>query len=843
MWKKIFKSFILIILILILIIGVLVSAGYYKYRYPLSNIIKSAYEKVEDVKKEDFNKRYPTKLYDKDGNLLREFKTMDYKYVDTKEINPFIKEAFVSIEDERFYKHKGVDYIGTIRAILTTVTSKGETTQGGSTITQQLVKNMILSSEVTIDRKLKEMVIAQELENKFSKDEILEFYLNNIYFGYNNYGIESSSNYFFSKKNTELTLAESALLAGITNNPTIFDPINNFDKANERKEIILDKMLELEVITEEQYNEAINQKIELKISDVTYDNSLVKYEESYAIDNVVEILMNKDGFNFKYIFKSEEDRLDYFKRYNEKYNEIKDSIIDGGYEIYTSIDLEKQAKLQEVVDNEFYGFTQTQDNGLYKRQASATVIDNKTGQVVAIVGGRSQEGNTFNRAFLGARQPGSTLKPLISYTPAFEKGLYPDYTMADEKIENGPVNWYAGYKGEVTLRYATEISLNTIPYRLTDKLGMTLVLNKLKNMEFKYLTENDKTPIMAIGGLTLGTTTVEMASGYSTLARNGEYIKPSSIQKIVSSSDGEVVYENDYYKKRVYDDGASYLMTDTLKGVLFKTHGTGYSAQMSNWKNQAGKTGSTDSDKDLWTIGYTPYYTTAVWVGDDIAEPIYSGYAAPKNIWRNIMNYLHQGLQDIEFEKPESIYTENNVLKAKSTVNLLLSEDRVQMEKNRIETENKMQTDRLNIKDYEIQYSISETEELNREYTAKKYLDELKAFNYDSLDKESSLKNLMNKTQSAISDIKRTEIYNEYLSEFDKVSLELNNKHYELTKKKEEEDKKVNEVETETEVETDTEINEEVPIEEDTVEVEETETETNTNTNESNGVETPVEIN
>ncbi|NLZ33955.1 MAG: penicillin-binding protein, partial [Clostridiales bacterium] len=708
--KRLTTTLIVFTTLLILIISSIFGV-YFKNRYNISNAIKNGYLKIENIKKEDFNNKYPTKLYDKDGNLLREFKVIEYQYVNINNINDFIKNSFIAIEDERFYKHKGIDYIGIMRSLSKIILSKGEIIQGGSTITQQLAKNMFLTFDVDIYRKLEEMVIAQELEKKFSKDEILEFYLNNIYFGYGCYGVESASNYFFSKSNKDLTLSESAFLSAITNNPTLFDPINNFDNTTKRKENILNKMFELGYISEEELNTAMEEKIELNIKETYFNNELVKYEESYAINNAIEILMKENGFKHKYIFNSKEEREEYLKEYNEAYSKYKEELLIGGYEIYTSIDLEKQKELQAIVDQEFYGFSNVQENGLYMRQAAATVIDNSNGEVVAIVGGRSQEGNTFNRAFLGARQPGSTLKPLISYTPAFEKGLYPDYVMEDKKIEGGPLNWYSGYKGDVTLRYATEISLNTIPYRLTNNLGMDLVLGKLEDMEFGFLTEDDKTPIISIGGLTQGTTTLEMAAAYSTLARNGEYISPSSVRKIIKSYNKEIVYENDYYKKRVFDEGASYLMTDTMKGVLLKPHGTGYSARMSNWKNQAGKTGSTDYDKDIWTIGYTPYYTTAVWVGDEIPTPIYSGYEAPKNIWRNIMNYLHQGLEDIEFKKPDTVYIENNLLKTKPTKDNELLSDRIKIENERKLNEDLFQKNRLEESEYRIKYSLTEEEE------------------------------------------------------------------------------------------------------------------------------------
>ena len=571
----------------------------------------------------------------------------------------------------------------------------------------------------------------------------------------------------------------------------------------ERRNLILNKMFELGFISQEKLNEALNQEITLNTKEVYFDNTVTDYALDLAINESTKILMKMKGFQFKYIFSTEEERVNYFEKYNELYNTCRDELLTGGYEINTSINPELQNQLQWYIDNELQGETEIdEEKGIYKRQAAATVIDNSNGTVVAIIGGRTQEGNTYNRALLSARQPGSAIKPLISYTPAFENGHYPEEMYMDEEIENGPSNWFDGYYGNISLRYALETSVNTIPYRLMEGLGVDKCKKYLTNMEFKYFTPDDNSPILAVGGWSKGTTTVEMAAGFSTLARNGMFIEPTNVLKITKVGVDKEIYDNTFSQKKIYDAGACYLTTDCLKGVLTKEYATAYGSGIDNFVNQAGKTGSTDDYKDLWMTGYTPYYTTVVWNGTDTPEPLYTNMSASKNIWKNMMTYLHQGLEDKEFQKPESIYEENGQLKN----NIDNGENKVLLARRGKEQERKNaevneQSERIKENAYRIEYGLSDKEEEARKKKAKLALYELSSYNLIKSTQENELMSLLEKCSEKIEAVKRPSVYNEYYSEYKNLKDYFNKKLNSIIaeeKRKEEEKNKINKPSTST---------------------------------------------
>lgn len=785
--NKIFKKFIITmsgLVISLSVIGLGVTFFIYnELKYDISKYIQQGYDKVASIDNTTFNNRIPTQILDKDGNLIKEFKTVVYDYQTYDEINKSVFDAFIAVEDVRFYEHQGIDLKGTLRAIYSTLIKQD--VQGGSTITQQLAKNIFLSMDKTIWRKLEEAVIAQELEKKYSKKQILEFYVNNINFANGCYSIESASEYYFNKETEELSLSEIAFLVGIPNNPTLYNPLKNMDNALKRRDKVLNNMYEANMISEAQLESEKAKEIVLNVQKVELDNSLGdNYALNYAVQKATETLMTENGFHFKYSFATEEERDEYFKLYNEMYAECRQELIDGGYKVETSIDMELQNKLQSILDNKLKSFKQiNKENDLYMKQGSATVIDNKTGNVVAIVGGRTQDGNTYNRAVLGARQPGSAIKPFVSYLPAFEQGYVPDDVYEDKAIEKGPSNWYSGYKGLLTLRYATEISTNTIPFRLTKEVGTKNAIEYLEKMKFKYLTPNDSlSPIISIGGFERGVTSTEMASAFSTLARNGEFIEPTNIEKITKIGTDELIYSNDHKKVRIYDEGASYLMTDTLKGVLSQEHGTGHNYQLSNYPYQAGKTGTTNNSKDFWFCGYTPYYSMSVWVGDDIPKSQSSGAKkAPGYIWQDMMEYLHQGKEVIDFEKPDSIYTdEKGVLRAKLNNDTYLIKEREEIEEKRKLDEIQEQKDRLLEEEYRIVYGLTEEEENERERLAKEKLQELANYNFYDLSQVGELDNLLDTTKIAIDKVKRKSVsdylneqYNSYKSNFEFIQSEL----------------------------------------------------------------------
>ncbi|MFJ8531101.1 PBP1A family penicillin-binding protein [Bacillus sp. NPDC094106] len=745
--------------------------GYYKYGDDIAESIQKGYSKVSKINASTFNSRKSTQILDKDGNLLKELKVQEFAYVPSKDMSPFVEKAFVSIEDERFYDHKGIDFKGLLRSVYTFVKSGGGTVQGGSTITQQLTKNVFLTMDRTMWRKIEEMVIAQELEEKYSKKEIMEFYVNNIYFGHGKYGIETASQYYFSKSAKDLKLSEIAMLAGVPNNPSVYDPIKHPENAKKRRNIILFKMKELGYIKDKEYKDAVAEELGLHVSPNTINNQIEGSALTYAIDNAVKVLMEEDGFNFRYQFKDDADRKSYFEKYQEKYDEMRQKIVQGGFKIETSIDPKKQEELQSVVDNEMKKFKEKDEqSGIYMKQSAVTTIDNATGEVVALVGGRTQEGNNFNRAYLGARQPGSTMKPLVAYTPAFERGYSPDSVLEDSEVKKGPRNWYRGYRGAVSVRNAVESSINTIPFKLASEFGGDTITQYLTNMEFKYLTPQDNNPIIAVGGLTRGATTVEMASGYSSIARNGQFIRPTNVRKITFLSTQDTIYQNDRKTVKVYDKGASYLMTDALRSVIHGEQGTGKQANMSNYPFTAGKTGTTDSNKDSWFVGYTPYYTTAVYTGDDIPrEQSDSISITTMDIWRKFMEQIHEGLDVKDFDKPDTVFVQDGKL-VNSLYNVKQKQKvREQNEAKRIRKEANAQQERLDAEDYRILHGLTKSEELERERYMKELITQLNDFSATEPSQYDAVKQLEEDGLKRLDRVKHKSAYDDLKVEFNKA--------------------------------------------------------------------------
>lgn len=764
---------------IIILIGMLIVGKIgFENQESISQLFKDAKEMVENVTPETFNSRQPTKVYDKNGELIYEFKENSYEYKKLNELNPYAMKAFMAIEDARFMSHNGIDYKGTARAMIFTLA--GSSVQGGSSITQQLAKNVFLTHEQTLARKIKEAVIASHLERKFTKEQIFEFYANNIYYGYGAYSFESASKYYFQKTNKDLSIGQVAILAGVINNPTKYDPIRNPENAKHRRDRILEKMEEEGFITKEQYEQEVAKDLEVNPGERDLDNTITDDTVSYAIDCATKVFMEQNGFQFQYEFKDSDERVNYWKYYSEEYNTRRKELLTGGYEIHTVIDKNLDKKLLEIANKHLKGFTAKSSDGVYKKQVSLTAIDNATGQVVSMVGGRGQENDFLNRAYQAPRQPGSTIKPLVAYAPAFARGYIPSSVMVDAPVENGPKNAGGGYSGAVTLRHALEKSINTIPYRLASSMGGDVALSYLVNMQFKTLTHTDKNPIIAVGGFTKGVTTEEMASGFSTLSRGGEFIKPSNLSKIVKINTGEVVYENNLKDQaiRVYDEGASYLTTDSLKGVL--TQGTGVRFKP-EYPHVAGKTGTTNAKKDSWMLGYTPYYTIAVWVGDDKPTPQGTTTIAG-SIWRESMNLLNKGKKVIDFKKPDSVKIHNGVLVNDIYLNKKdnSSSKRKKKEEERIKQEKALQLERLASEDYRIIHGITKEEELRREGEAEKALSILKSYVLVSKSQFGELEELLSDTKAKISEVKHKKAYDKYMSTYNSLKRKLNSIKYDI---------------------------------------------------------------
>ena len=611
------------------------------YAGGIFSLRREALEAVENSTIEDMQGQRVGTIYDADGGIIAELKNeRNIRYLTSEEIPQTVKDAFVSIEDKRFYKHNGVDFFALTRAV-TKLINKDAITQGGSTITQQLARNVFLTHEVSWQRKVKEMFIAWELEKKYTKDEILEFYVNNIFYANNCYGIESASQKYFGKTISECSISEVAFLCAIPNSPSRFDPLENKENTLERRDVILDAMYDNDKISKEEYEAALAETITVDSHSTTYEQSWAK---SYVIHCVVEEMMAADGFEFQYDFEQVTDREDYEELYDEKFAEYREKLYLSGYQIYTSIEQEQQTALQNAIDVKLEEYNTKNTNGSYALQCAATCIDNETGLVTAIVGGRSQEDVSYdyNRAYLSSRPPGSAIKPLVVYTPLLERGYTANSIVNDTKDPEGPKNSNGQYSGNISLRTAVEKSKNTVAWAKFNELGAETAMQYLLEMEFADIMPQDYTGSSALGGFTRGASTLEMSAAYTTLANGGVYRRPTCIIR-VEDSYGNVVFEPKAEEKQVYEASAAEAMTDILEGVM--TNGTAKGQGLERMPS-AGKTGTTNENKDGWFAGYTPYYTTSIWVGYDSPRWLkgLTGSAYPAEIWHNFMEEIHTGL-------------------------------------------------------------------------------------------------------------------------------------------------------------------------------------------------------
>lgn len=627
-----------------MLIGILIF--YIKYGDTFSEYQKLAEKLVSESDLETFRQAETSVVYDSNKKLISVLKgEKDVYYLEYDKIPEYFIKAMISIEDKKFMKHGGIDIKANIRAVIALIKHKGGVTQGASTITQQLARNIFLTHEVSIERKLKEIFISVELEKKYSKAQIMEFYLNNIYFANGYYGIQAASKGYFNKTVDKLSLSQIAFLCAIPNNPTLYDPEDHPENTLKRRDRILYQMYKDGWITRAEYDEACAEEIKLKQKKLNKNN----YVETYVYYCSIRALMEEAGFEFRNEFASEEDRKKYEEKYTELYNQYQRSLYTEGYRIYTSIDLKKQKKLQKAVDDNLKEFTEKTKDGIYTLQGAAVSIDNKTGRVIAIVGGRYQEtsGYTLNRAYQSYRQPGSAIKPLIVYTPMFERGTYPDDHVVDEKFEGGPSNSNGRYQGKITIRQAVEKSTNTVAWKLFEELTPKVGLSYLLDMNFNKIDKNDYYPAASLGGFTIGASPVEMTAAYAALENDGVYREPTCIVKILDSKGNVIVGEKES-KKRIYDVNAARMMTDVLTGVIKR--GTGAGLGLDNMPS-AGKTGTTNEKKDGWFVGYTPYYTTGVWVGYDTPKAMsgLSGATYPGSIWKQYMNAVHKDLEYKEF--------------------------------------------------------------------------------------------------------------------------------------------------------------------------------------------------
>ncbi len=604
---------------------------------------------VDDTIQEDLDNLvldFTTTVYVKDSKSGEyvEYKrihgTENRIWIGYNEMPDNLKNAFISIEDERFDTHAGVDWKRTFLAFANLFLNFSDSEFGGSTITQQLVKNLTMDNDKSAMRKVREIMRARRLEEQYHKDTILECYLNTIAMGGGKYGVEVASNYYFGKSAADLSIAECAVLASIVKSPEYYRPDLNYDNNMARKELVLDKMLELKHITEEEYEDAMAEEVKI-IADPAVSSNQEIY--SYFIDALIDQVAN-----------------DLVAEYNMDKSYAVNNVYNGGYKIYCTLDPKVQESVEKVFYDESYRLTSADGQ---KGQASITVMDYR-GNVVGIAGGlgEKKENRGLNRATSSPRQPGSTMKPLTAYALSIEKNMltYSSF-VNDHKVmykDWTPKNWYGGYWGNISAAYAVQRSVNTVPVMLVNELTpqtcYDFLTKKLGITTLNYPDDANLAP-MGLGGTNGGLTTLESAAAYAVFGNGGYYYEPSFYTKVTDQHDNVVLEKNTKPIAAISEDTAS-IMNHMLQNVVYGSQGTGVSAAayVPNQRIYA-KTGTSSETNDLWFVGGTPYYVASCWYGYDNNGVISQSGIALK-LWGKVMSQVHSSLPSANFE--DSKYVE-----------------------------------------------------------------------------------------------------------------------------------------------------------------------------------------
>lgn len=704
--------------------------------FSVVGIVRGLTDSAPDINEENIMPDgYPSIIYDANGKKVQKLMGINAnrEYKKITDIPECVQNAFVAIEDARFYKHSGVDLQGILRAVFSALSDE-KMTQGASTITQQLLKNQVFgggnekSFFGKVSRKIQEQSLAIKLESTIDKKKILEYYLNTINLGQNTMGVETASKRYFGKSVSKLTVSEAAVLAGITQNPTEYNPITEQQNNEAKRKIILKNMLDQEYITEDEYEEALGDDVYSRIQDINKEKRTSSYGDinSYYVDavieNVVSDLKQKLGYtetqayNAIYreglkIYTCQDQSLQkicddvinndkYYQKNTKSYlsYQLKVKKSDGETESYTEGDVrafindahkkrisfyfknrkkaEKYIKLFKKKNLDKHDKILSESINLIKQpQASFVLMEQSTGKVRAIVGGRGEKtaNRTLNRASSSKRQPGSTFKVLSTYLPALDTSGFTLANVMDDAPYKYPgtnkrvKDWdSSGYKGLTSLRQGIVDSVNIVTVKTFQKVTPQTGFDYLLNLGFTTLVDRRETSDgqiysdiqlpTALGGLTDGVTNVELTAAYAAIANGGTYIKPVYYTKIVDSK-GNVLLQNSKSGKKVMKNTTAWLLTDAMKDVIKR--GTGKKAAFKKIKMpQAGKTGTTSDNTDFWFEGYTPYYTAGIWLGYDSMFTQMSG-SASKIMWRDIMEKVHKvkKLKNKNFKKPEDIIT------------------------------------------------------------------------------------------------------------------------------------------------------------------------------------------
>lgn len=588
--------------------------------------------------KEVFNLDQTSYIVDEKDRVIDKLHANENRSIVTlDQIPKNLQNAFIAIEDKRFYKHNGIDPQRMVGSLIEDI-KLGKLAHGASTITQQLIKNVYLTQDKQWKRKVVEMYYAIQLERQFTKDQILEAYLNTIGLGGNNIaGVKEGALYYFAKDLKDLSLAESAVIAGITNLPSAYSPYLNYDKSMKRKNLILGEMLKQNMISKDEYDKAIIEEIKLAKAEKEVDTT---YFADMVIKDVTQALQDKLGYT-----KEEANR----------------KVFNGGLKIVATIDTDLQNILEESFNNpDLFPKSSEDENNILQPQAAMVILDNKTGEIKAVMGGRDPKVRRgLNRANSDQtqRQPGSAIKPLAVYAPALDNGYTTGTVIDDAPVTFGtysPRNYDRKFNGLVTVREAIQRSLNVVAVKIVQDIGVERSYEYLQKFGITTLDKtNDKNlPALALGGMTKGLKPLELAAAYNVFANKGVYVKPISFTKVYDRY-GNILLDNAPEKHRVISEQVAYLMVDIMKGVV--KGGTGGSAALANMP-VAGKTGTTSEQKDAWFVGYTPYYTAAVWIGHDMPKKMsFTGGSYPARLWKSVMQTIHKDLPRKDFERPDGL--------------------------------------------------------------------------------------------------------------------------------------------------------------------------------------------
>lgn len=557
-----------------------------------------------------------------------------------------LKNAYVAIEDQRFYSHGGVDVKRSAAAILSYITNFGSASFGGSTITQQLVKNMTGSTADTASRKINEWWKSCLLETFTSKDEILNMYLNIIYVGPNVYGVGTGAKYYFNKPVTDLSLEECAFLAGINISPNSFNPFtekDNSEKISKRTKIVLNKMKELNYISEEELDAAIasvDSGLKFEKGELSSESAVY----SYHTDSVIQEVTDEIAQKYKI---SETFAMNYLE--------------NAGVKIYSTQDSSIQKEIEAEFEKSQYSLPSKLGNN--SSQAAMVIIEHKTGYVLGCVGGLGKKDTVrpLNRVTQSIRQTGSAIKPLAILAPAIDKKIITASSIYDDTEKDFEKGYhpfdYTKPLGPITVRRAVESSQNVPFVEIMEQLTPDTSMKYLKNMGISSLTDEDANLALALGGLDSGISPLEMAAGYATIANDGQYIEPS-FYTLVERRNSKALVKSKQKKKVVFSKEAAYIVKELLTQPILGENGTAKYCKVNNISTAA-KTGTTDDNYDRWLCGFTPYYTAATWVGYDINESIeFSGLNPAGSIWSNVMNKIHSDLPSSSFEKPSKVIYE-----------------------------------------------------------------------------------------------------------------------------------------------------------------------------------------